>query len=153
MNQGPLVSIVLPTHNGARYLGQAIQSCIDQTYDLIVLPGGMPGAEHLRDCQPLIAMLKEQREENRYYAAICASPAVVLEHHGLLEGKKATAYPGFSDRLNNQEAVQQRVVVDGRCVTSRGPGTAMEFSLMLVSLLFGQEKATAIAEGLMAHHA
>ena len=118
-----------------------ISQCAGETYDLIALPGGMPGAEHLRDSKPLEAMLKKQDKESRHLAAICASPAVVLLHHGLLGQRRATCHPNFVEKLPNAEAVESRVVVDGNLVTSRGPGTALEFALKLVELLFGKEKA------------
>ena len=118
-----------------------ISQCAGETYDLIALPGGMPGAEHLRDCKELETMLKKQGKENRLFAGICASPAVVLLHHGLLGQHRATCHPNFVEKLPNAEAVESRVVVDGNLVTSRGPGTALEFALTLVELLFGKDKA------------
>lgn len=126
-----------------------ITDCINKTYDLIVLPGGLPGAEHLRDSSELVEMFKKQKESGRFYSAICASPAVVFEHHGLLAGKKATCYPAMSERLKNKEAAGQRVVVDGNCITSQGPGTALEFSLKLVELLFGKEKSQELAKAML----
>ncbi|RMD99054.1 MAG: DJ-1 family protein [Deltaproteobacteria bacterium] len=124
---------------------QPITRCVEETYDLVVLPGGMPGAENLRDSAPLADILKRQAASGRLFGAICASPAVVLHHHGLIGNRRATAYPGFSDQLPNQEAVDARVVVDGNCVTSKGPGTALEFALKLVELLYGEAKAREIA--------
>ena len=118
-----------------------IEACKDETFDLIVLPGGMPGAEHLRDNKVLIELLKAQEAEGRLFGAVCASPAVVLQPHGLLEGRKATCFPSFASRLVNDEAVEERVVVDDRCVTSRGPGSAIEFALALVALLYDDETA------------
>jgi 4-methyl-5(b-hydroxyethyl)-thiazole monophosphate biosynthesis len=73
----------------------------------------------------------------------------VLEPQGLLKGKKATAHPGFANRLQDREAEASRVVVDGNVVTSRGPGTAIEFALELVALLYGREKAQAVAEPML----
>ncbi len=128
-----------------------ISDCAHESYDLIVLPGGMPGAERLRDSTPLIELLTRHQQANKPYGAICASPAVVLEHHGLLGGRRATAYPGFSERLANQQAVASRVVIDGPCLTSRGPGTALEFALALVKTLFGEAKANQLAEEMLAH--
>ncbi|NIM17226.1 MAG: DJ-1 family protein [Candidatus Aminicenantes bacterium] len=122
-----------------------ISQCMNETYDLIGLPGGMPGAEHLRDSVELVRMLKRQREEGRLYAAICASPAVVFQPHGLLEQRRATCHPGRIEALENKEAADSRVVVDGNCITSRGPGTAMEFALKLVELLFGPQKEKEVA--------
>lgn len=119
--------------------------CCDKSYDLVVLPGGIPGAEHLRDDADLKQILIRQQAAGRLYGAICASPAVVLERHGLLEDRKATCHPGFVEGLQNQSAVEKYIVVDGNCVTSRGPGTALQFSLKLVELLFGKAKRDAVA--------
>ena len=123
-----------------------IADCVAEKYDLIALPGGMPGAEHLRDSKELEAILRNQKEEERLYGAICAAPAVVLQHHGLLDQRRATCHPSFVQYLENTEIVESRVAVDGTCVTSRGPGTALEFALKLVELLYGGEKAKEVAE-------
>jgi len=124
-----------------------ISDCVGNIYDLIVLPGGMPGAEHLRDSSELTEMLKDQAASGRLYAAICASPAVVLKPHSLLENKKATCYPSLISELDNAE--QAKVVVDGNCITSQGPATALEFSLKLVELLFGKEKSQEVAKAML----
>ena len=126
-----------------------ITDCANETYDLIALPGGMPGAEYLRDSEVLITLLKNQQKAGRFYAAICASPAVVLHHHGLLTGLRATCHPAFMDRLDQEKALEDRVVVDGKCVTSRGPGTALEFALKLIELLFDAEKAQKVAQPML----
>lgn len=122
-----------------------IEDCVKESYDLIVLPGGLPGAEHLRDCGELIGMLVKQKADGKLYSAICASPAVVLGTHGLLADKKATCHPALSDKLVCKEKVQDRVVVDGNCVTSQGPGTAMELAIELIRQLFGDERAKQVA--------
>ncbi|KAF5840118.1 class I glutamine amidotransferase-like protein [Dunaliella salina] len=114
-------------------------------YDLIVLPGGMPGAERLRDSAALEGLVKSQKEGGRLLAAICAAPAVVLEAKGMLAGQKATCHPGFSSKLSDQSAVESRVVVDGKLTTSRAPGTAFEFALSLVNQLYGREKMESVA--------
>ena len=124
-----------------------IADCINQSFDLIALPGGMPGAEHLRDCTLLIDLLKAQKAAGKLYAAICATPAVALAPHGLLTGKRATCYPSLQDQLSN--ASNERVVVDGNCITSQGPGTAMEFAVELVGQLYGPQKKQAVAEPLL----
>jgi len=126
-----------------------LKDCVNEVFDLIALPGGLPGAEHLRDCKELIEMLKKQKESGRFYAAICASPAIVFEHHNLLACKKATCYPAMAEQLKNKKAINQRVVVDGNCVTSQGPGTALEFALKLVEVLFGTEKSKEIANAMI----
>jgi 4-methyl-5(b-hydroxyethyl)-thiazole monophosphate biosynthesis len=126
-----------------------ISDCVSQTYNCIALPGGMPGAEHLRDSPELIGMLKKQKQAGRLYAAICASPAVALQPHGLLEGLRATCYPGFRNQLDPAYASNDRVVVDGNCVTSQGPGTAIEFALELVETLIGPDKKREIAAAML----
>ena len=122
-----------------------IDACKDRAFDLIALPGGIPGAEHLRDNAILKTLLLNQKAAGRLFGAICAAPAVVLETHGLLEQRQATCHPGFEEKLRDRSAVESRVVVDGNCVTSRGPGTAMAFALKLVELLYGKKKMEAVA--------
>ncbi|CAM6106819.1 unnamed protein product [Calypogeia fissa] len=121
--------------------------------DMIILPGGMPGAERLRDCATLTKLLSRQLEVKKPMGAICAAPAVVLEAQGLLKGKKATSHPAFSGKLSDQSAVEGRVVIDGFTVTSRGPGTAMEFALSIVGKVAGQSRARMIAESLVLPYA
>ncbi len=123
-----------------------IDHCRDQEFDLIAIPGGLPGAEHLRDCAVLTAMLQNQDRAGKWVAAMCAAPAVVFEPHGLLQGKRATAHPGFVEKiLSGTPCPDQRVVTDGNCITSQAPGTAIEFALELVKQLFGADKATEVA--------
>ncbi len=122
-----------------------ISQCVDEDYDLIALPGGIPGAERLRDSKDLTGILKNQYKTGRFYGAICASPAVVLQHHGLLASRHATCHPAFEKLIQRTDEIESRVVVDGPCITSRGAGTAIEFALKLVEQLCGKEKADEIA--------
>ena len=115
---------------------------------MIVVPGG-PGAKNLRDDEHFINMLKQQKEQNKWIASICASPVVVLQTHGLLDGVTATCYPALTDQLPGRR--EERVVRDGKIITSQGPGTSIEFSLELVKVLFGDEKEREIARALLAH--
>ncbi|MFC1887642.1 DJ-1 family glyoxalase III [Candidatus Cloacimonadota bacterium] len=126
-----------------------ISECSKLEYDLIVLPGGLPGAEHLRDNPILTEMLISQVEAGKYYAAICASPVVVLQHHGLLKNKFSTAHPAVASQLINKEKMQEKVVVDGNCITSQGPGTVLLFSLKLIELLFDRPRAEKIAKAML----
>lgn len=126
-----------------------IIDCQHETYDLIALPGGMPGAEHLRDSEILTRMLKQHAANKRWLAAICASPAVILQHYGLIGEKKATCYPGFDKHFQNREAVDSRVVVDGNLISSRAPGTALEFALKLVEKLYNTQKAKEVGEKML----
>jgi len=116
-----------------------LDSALAQEYDLIVLPGGLPGADHLRDDARVAGLLRKMHDAGRYVSAICAAPSV-LANAGLLDGKRATCYPGA---LDNFPAVQRQtaaVVEDGKLITSRGPGTAMDFALTLLERL--TDKAT-----------
>ncbi|KAB1216499.1 hypothetical protein CJ030_MR4G023088 [Morella rubra] len=119
------------------------------SFDLIVLPGGLGGAQAFANSEKLVDLLKKQREINKPYGAICASPALVLEPHGLLKGKKATAFPAMCNKLSDQSEVENRVVVDGTLITSRGPGTSMEFALAIVEKLFGRVKALELAKAML----
>eukprot|EP01024_Parvocaulis_polyphysoides_P064870 TRINITY_DN7553_c0_g2_i2.p2 TRINITY_DN7553_c0_g2~~TRINITY_DN7553_c0_g2_i2.p2 ORF type:complete len:249 (+),score=33.57 TRINITY_DN7553_c0_g2_i2:35-748(+) len=122
-----------------------IADVVNQQYDLIALPGGMPGADHLQKNAQLTEMLNIQKNEGRLWAAICASPAVVLQGNDMLGNMKCTSHPNFQSRLQNQDHVGERVVVDGTLVTSQGPGTAFEFALQLIKQLYGEEKMMQIA--------
>ena len=105
-------------------------------YDMIVLPGGMPGSAHLRDNQALIQELQSFEQVGKKLAAICAAP-IVLERAGLLEGRKFTCFPGVEEQIASGEHQTDLVVVDGNIVTSRGAGTALAFAYALVDLLGG----------------
>ncbi|CCK79710.1 DJ-1 family glyoxalase III [Desulfobacula toluolica] len=125
-----------------------IQDCMEEEFDLIVLPGGIPGAQNLRNSTELEILLKKQAKLEKYYAAICASPAVVLHHHGLVTPGRVTCHPGFVDQIDNGNIIESNVVVDANCITSRGAGTACEFALKLVELLYSKEKKEEVMQGL-----
>ena len=139
---------VTSSHGVTVFADKLLANCLDQEYDLIVLPGGIPGAENLKNSEELAGLLKKQSKEKRLYGAICASPALVLEHHGLLEGKKATCHPGFVSHLSSQEHTSEKVVIDGNCITSRGAGTSIDFALELLALLAGEETRQNVKQGL-----
>lgn len=103
-------------------------------YDLVVLPGGMPGSTNLHDHEGLIASLQARNKAGKYVAAICAAP-IVLERAGLLEGRKFTCFPGVEEQIASGEHQTDLVVVDDNIVTSRGAGTALAFAYALVDLL------------------
>jgi 4-methyl-5(b-hydroxyethyl)-thiazole monophosphate biosynthesis len=114
--------------------------------DAVVLPGGAKNAQALRADARVIELLRELAGAGKVVAAICAAP-IALEAAGLLAGVRATSYPGFE--LPSAEYSTERVVEDGKILTSRGPGTAMEFALALVKRLVGPEKATALRQGML----
>lgn len=113
-----------------------LDAALQDRYDMVVLPGGMPGASHLKDDARILALLKKMAAEGRYTAAICAAPMVLAEA-GLLQGRQATSYPGFLDGVADVSVSTSAVVQDGTVLTSRGPGTAMDFALALVEVLVG----------------
>ena len=118
----------------------ALDAAVADDYEMMVLPGGMPGAEHLKNDARVISLLRRFAADGRYTAAICAAPRV-LAHAGLLEARAATSFPGFLD-ARSAPGIRLRedpVVVDDRVVTSRGAGTAMEFGLVLIGLLEGAD--------------
>ncbi|MEW8228629.1 MAG: DJ-1/PfpI family protein, partial [Candidatus Thiodiazotropha endolucinida] len=121
-----------------------------QAFDMMVLPGGLPGADNL-DADPRIhEMLKRLNQQGKFTAAICAAPKV-LAGAGLLQGRRATSYPGVLDNMDlPQVDVQlERVVSDDRVITSRGPGTAMDFALELIEQLSGRETRDQVEQGLV----
>uniref|UniRef100_A0A6S9E808 DJ-1/PfpI domain-containing protein n=1 Tax=Heterosigma akashiwo TaxID=2829 RepID=A0A6S9E808_HETAK len=121
---------------------KSIADAAGETYDAIACPGGLPGANHLRDDPTLRALLQAQNEAGRLVAAVCAAPAVVLQTHGLIAGRAATCYPAdqFKSAIENYST--DPVVVSGNLVTSQGPGTSLAFALALVAELYGEEKAS-----------
>lgn len=121
---------------------------LQDRYDMVVLPGGMPGATHLKDDPRVIRLLQQMAADGRYTAAICAAPMVLAEA-GVLAGKRATSYPGFLDGLPGVMVRAEAVVKDGTVVTSRGPGTAMDFALALIEALAGHAKRDEVEAGLV----
>lgn len=139
--------------NGTRIVADCmIADCTGQFFDMITLPGGIPGADHLAASDELKQLLVTQQQADNWVTAICASPAVVLGAHGLTDGKNATCYPGFESGLSDGGATvqEEKVVIDGKLITSRGPATALPFALELITQLCGAEKSQEIASGLLA---
>lgn len=116
-----------------------IEAIRNEHFDLIALPGGLPGANHLRDDARLQTLLKQHASEHKLLAAICAAPRVLAEA-GLLEGKHVTCYPGALDDYPQLDVRTSALEMDGQIITSRGPGTAMDFALALIERLQGQGK-------------
>ena len=116
--------------------------------DMFILPGGLPGTTYLSESETLGAMLKKAAADGKYVAAICAAPSV-LGGLGILNGKKATSYPGWEDKLIGAHCRTDRVVVDGNIITSRGMGTAIDFSAELVALLKDRKTADDLKDSIM----
>lgn len=113
--------------------------------DVLFLPGG-PGHASYMECEPLLACIKERAAKGKRLAAICAAPSI-FGRLGLLNGKKAMAFPGYEQYLEGAVIVEapERVVTDGNITTSRGMGTSIDLGLELVRLMSGEEKADSIA--------
>ncbi|MCB2262624.1 MAG: DJ-1/PfpI family protein [Candidatus Thiosymbion ectosymbiont of Robbea hypermnestra] len=127
-----------------------LEAVMDQGFDMIVLPGGLPGAQHLDQDERVHTLLRRQRAADRFTAAICAAPKV-LAGAGLLDGKSATGYPGVItlDDFPGIRLVDAPVAVDGKLITSRGPGTAMDFALQLIESLVGKAKRDEVETALV----
>jgi 4-methyl-5(b-hydroxyethyl)-thiazole monophosphate biosynthesis len=124
---------------------------LDATPDAIVLPGGLPGAENLGESKVVYELTQKVNERGGVCAAICAAPALAFARFGLLHGRTATCYPSFEVEFDPSTVrSEDRVVVDGNLVTSRGPGTALEFSLKLAEILAGAETAEALRQRMLA---
>ncbi len=117
-----------------------LDQVLDSDFDMIVLPGGLPGTDNLDNDHRIHRILQRMRDQGKYTAAICAAPRV-LANAGLLADKQATSYPGFIDAMDlpSTRVLQQAVVIDELVITSRGPGTAMDFALALIEQLLGPQ--------------
>jgi protein deglycase len=135
LEAGPIVA-----SRGVRLLPDTIlDEALQRDYDMVVLPGGAKGAGRLEADARVSALLTRMAQEGRYTAAICAAPRV-LATAGLLRGKRATAYPGILRGMADVTVRDTALERDGKVITSRGPGTAMDFALCLIELLEGQQK-------------
>lgn len=127
-----------------------LDTALERNYDMVVLPGGAEGANNLKNDTRINELLKAMADSGRFTAAICAAPKV-LAASGVLDGRQATCYPGHIDRDNPQQIrlSDDPVVVDGKVITSRGPGTAMDFALTLIETLAGKAKRDEVEAGLV----
>lgn len=125
----------------------------DDEEKAIILPGGLPGAVNLAASEKLGRILQAQAHAGRIVAAICASPAYVLAPLGILDGRRATCYPGCEERFGpTTTLVEKSVVVDGNILTSRGPGTAFAFGIALARVLADYETADEVEQAMLHHH-
>lgn len=115
--------------------------------ELILLPGGMPGADTLSKHKGLNQLIRDFMEEGKPVAAICAAP-IVLGRQGLLKGRRVTCYPGYEQELEGAVCTGEQVVKDGNLITGKGPGAAMDFSLAIVDMLLGKEKVAELKDAM-----
>ena len=117
--------------------------------EMIILPGGMPGAKNLDESEIVDAFIKKAEKNGSYLAAICAAP-MILGKRGILSGKRATCFPGFEDRLEGAQYYDCDVIRDGEIITGRAMGAATEFSLELVDAIKGESAAKEMREKILA---
>ncbi len=115
--------------------------------EMIILPGGMPGTLNLEACETVNKFIDYSYKNNLWIAAICAAPSI-LGHKGLLREKRAVCYPGFENHLEGATVCDKQVVVDGKIITARGMGAALDFSIELLSLLKGKDTADKMQEAI-----
>lgn len=126
-----------------------LDSVISENFDLIILPGGQPGTDNLLKDTRVSILLKEMNQKKKLIGAICAAP-LVLEANGLLEKVKRTSHPSVKKYLSGELYLEKRVVVDKNIITSRAPGTALEFSLRLIEILFNKSRVLQISKVILA---
>ncbi len=129
-------------------MDQTIEEVDHSQIDMMILPGGIPGVDNLKANEIVVKNLKAFKEEGKWLAAICAGPTILGEL-GLLEGEKATCYPGCEDKLLGAEVVDEGAVVSGKVITGKGVGTALEFGLTILSVVKGEELANKMAKAMV----
>ena len=135
--------------HGVRVIAdQVLAEVADQAFDMVVLPGGVPGVPNLAADETVTRVVMAHAEREAWVTAICAAPSI-LGDLGLLDDKSATIHPGWKDKLTCGDYREETVVRDGKVVTSRGPGTALPFALTLARILVGEEKAGEVAAGMV----
>ncbi len=139
--------------NGAHGIRVTPDTLIDKVsaddFDAIVLPGGTPGYVNLGKSEKVLTLVRGMHEKNKYVTAICAAPSV-LAKAGVIQGKRATIFPGMEGTLTGAQHSKERVVVVGRIITSQGPGTAIEFAIKLVEVLAGKSQAEEVTRSVLA---
>lgn len=146
-------SQVVESAHGVQMVADALfEDCDFSDADLLLLPGGMPGASNLYAHEGLRQAVLAQNKAGRLVAAICAAPAVVLGQLGILRGKHATCYPGFEGQLDGAEYTGELCTVDGNIITGEGPAAAFPFAYQLLSMLVDEQTSRQIAVGMRFAH-
>lgn len=117
---------------------------VEGDYDLIYLPGGMPGSTNLRASEKVCQLVRKQNAEKRLIASICAAPAVVLGPCGVLDGREATCYPGSEEFYPGFEFFSDGVVISENIITAKAAGWAWEMGFAIISYLFDEEKSAEV---------
>ena len=141
---------VVSSHQVSINMDVQIDEVNHEEIDMMVLPGGVPGVYNLAKNETLVKQLKAFKEQGKWLAAICAAPSV-LGNLGLLQGEKATCYPGFEDKLLGCEHLEDRVVVSNHIVTGKGAGAALEFGYKILEVLKDKEISDKIRKAMIAN--
>ncbi|MDH3974468.1 MAG: DJ-1/PfpI family protein [Deltaproteobacteria bacterium] len=128
---------------------ESLDHAMNDEFDMIILPGGSGGTENMMNDERVRRIIEHHDEEGKYITAICAAPTV-LANIGITRGKTITSHPSVMNQFRHETYSEDRVVIDGNIITSRGPGTALEFGLKLVEILVSREKAEEVNSGVMA---
>ncbi len=139
---------LLGAHNVIIAADALLTDKIDESADIIITPGGMPGSRHLKESELVRKMLKKQYQEGRYIASICASP-IALEASEVIKDTDFTCYPGFEGDIKSGNFVDERIVHDKKVITAKGPGVALEFSLKIVEILMGKQSAETLKKAMI----
>ena len=146
-----LTDLKVEGSHGIKVIADKKMEDIDADFDACVFPGGIPGAEYLAASGEIQKLINEMHLQKKIIAAICASPALVLAPMGILEERRATCYPGMQTHFDQKISYStENVVVDDNIITSRGPATALEFSLAIVKKLVEKETADKVRKAVLA---
>jgi len=156
LRRAEIETVIAGLHSGPMSSAHKVQVVPDTVidtvnaddFDMIVLPGGQPGSDNLNADPRVRVLLKSFDQKGKLTGAICAAP-IVLAGAGLLNGKHATSYPSYKEKLGNAIYEERSVVTDGNILTSRGAGTALTFGLAIVERLVNKEKALKIKEAML----
>ena len=143
LEEGPVTA-----SRGVRILpDMPLDQALELDYDMVALPGGLPGSDHLGADDRVTALLKKMNESGRFVGAVCAAPKV-LARIGILDGKRATAFPGVLQAEQHPDITGNAVTRDGRVITSRSVGTVMDFALAIIEALEGRETRDTIEQSM-----
>ncbi len=140
---------IIGAHNITIIADEIIEKIDPTDADMIILPGGYPGYEHLAKCQRVIDIIDFCDKNDRFIAAICGAPAAVLGANGYLKTRRATCYPSMVDELCCKRLGSGAVCVDGKYITSKSAGTAMSFAIVLVEQLLGETSANKLKKSIV----
>lgn len=135
---------IISSHNVKIIVDETIDNINYQEYDCLILPGGMPGTNNLKDNELVNKMIDYFIDHNKYLAAICAAPSILLDK-GLLKNERFVCYPGFE---KNMKVANSKVFVDNNIITAKGLGAAIEFAYEIIKLLINEDKAKEILKNI-----